>query len=839
LISPRTAVGAALVQNPSFESGWNETWPHYGAVENWAGATGVNDRSLDKGGPFHDNGLTPDGTKVGFKQQTGDVSQDIYGLTPGQAYWIQFFYNTRGDVQSGSCDITTRFNGVDLDTVTGIQRAAAPEGAGAITAPFYARSVAFTPDTDSGTLTFHVGTVGDRTALFDAVTIVPAEASGIVVMNPSFEASGILPAVGLRTTPIAGWAAEGTYGVDTAGGTYADNGMVPEQDLVAFLEGPGSLTQTVKNLVPGTQYKLKFAFNARTGNTPHLQVMVDGAVAYETDVTPVGGANEFRTQEVTFTPTTNFAALSFVQSKAGTDALLIDDVRLTGQTATTFPPLQISPSKAVLSPGQTVVISVTVPSEKLAVSDADIVLTSSDLNVLALLGAGADGKLVLHFAKGGPTVQTAEALAVKRGNAAVTFPEASGLSVPGSVLVSVVESFVRNPSFEAEQSPSGNGYGAVLSWASTGQVGLNRIDQPFAADSGTIPDRLQVAFIQGVGSLSQEITSLTPGATYWLQFSYSLRDIADPAGPAADLIVKLGGNTLVTIGPIVPLSQSGSIAYYTTNVVFSPTNAIQTLEFITGNTKGDASLLIDAVSITRREPEDMVVQNPSFEASGAMDLYIEGPNTAPLSGWTITQGGHGTASGGPFADNGTAPDQDQVLFLQNSGSASQTVAGFTVGQKYTVVFSVNNRGCCGDAPLVTHYVISVGAPGVATSLFEEDITPVGGTAAYYRRAVVFTADYPEQDIKFEHMASGDRSLLLDNIRVIQGEVGEPPSPTIGVSTAGVQVAWPSPSTGYVLQSAPSPNGPWILDPAPVTTVAGKKVATVNATESTRYFRLAL
>ena len=37
------SASAALVQNPSFESDWNPTWPHYAppAVDGWSGAKGT------------------------------------------------------------------------------------------------------------------------------------------------------------------------------------------------------------------------------------------------------------------------------------------------------------------------------------------------------------------------------------------------------------------------------------------------------------------------------------------------------------------------------------------------------------------------------------------------------------------------------------------------------------------------------------------------------------------------------------------------------------------------------------------------------------------------------
>jgi hypothetical protein len=659
------------------------------------------------------------------------------------------------------------------------------------------------------------------------------------VMNPSFEASGTLPEVGQITTAIAGWEGTGVFGVDTAGGMYADNGTFPDQDLVGFIEGPGSLTQTIRGVVPGTQYTLRFFCNARSGNTPRLEVKADDAVLFNGEVTAVGGAEPFQLKEFTFTPSSDTVVLSFAQTKEGTDALLLDDVRLVGQSAVVLPPLQVAPARGVIAPGQSLTVTVTVPTEKLVLGPADIAVSSSDANILRLTGADTNGVVVLHYLKDGATAQTVEAVGVRRGMASVNITGSAGLEVPNNVLVSVVESFVRNPSFEAEQAPAGAGYGSILAWNTTGGAGINNINQPFAANSGPIPDRVQVAFIQGVGSLSQEVTGLTPGASYWLQFRYALRDFADPAGPATDLNVTLGGQPIVSIANIVPLSQSGAEAYYGTNVLFTPTNASALLQFSTVNPQGDASLLLDAVTITRREAEDLVLENPSFEASGAMDLYIEGPNMAPVNGWTIAGGGRGTASGGPFADNGTMSDQDQVLFLQGATSASQVVSGFTPGRPYTLVYSVNARGCCGDPPIITHYVVLVGMPGAAAPVFEEDIAPVGGTASYYRRYVVFTPDVTDVEIRFEHVPIGDKSLLLDNIRIIDGQVGEPPTPSIALVDGTVPVTWPEAAVGYILQSAPTPAGPWTRDPAPVSVAGGQKTANVQPTQAARFFRLSL
>ena len=125
-------------------------------------------------------------------------------------------------------------------------------------------------------------------------------------------------------------------------------------------------------------------------------------------------------------------------------------------------------------------------------------------------------------------------------------------------------------------------------------------------------------------------------------------------------------------------------------------------------------------------------------------------------------------------------------------------------------------------------------------MFEEDISPVTGTRAYYRRAVVFTAGFTDQEIRFEHVPSGDRSFVLDDVRVVVGEVGEPPTPAISTQGDGtVTLSWSAPATGYLLQSAPDASGPWTNDPALVTLQSGKKVASVQASQGARFFRLSL
>ena len=163
-------VRAGFIQDPSFETDYNPTWPHYGTVNAWAGLSGDNDVT----GPFH-NSVTaiPDQSQVGFKQGAGAVTQDISGLTPGEQYWLQFWYDARDS--SIKVDITASFNGVDIDKVVNVQPAHLKN------LPYYFASFPFTPDVDSGTLALTVAVTGDSTALFDGVNIVQRDTNNVTV----------------------------------------------------------------------------------------------------------------------------------------------------------------------------------------------------------------------------------------------------------------------------------------------------------------------------------------------------------------------------------------------------------------------------------------------------------------------------------------------------------------------------------------------------------------------------------------------------------------------------------------------------------------------------------
>lgn len=815
-VLPLALQGASFVQNPSFELNYNDAFPHYGAIDLWAGGSGVNEAA----GPFH-NGPTaiPDRTRVAFAQGSVTLAQEISGLVPDKQYWVQFWYDSR-NCCGGTIDIATSFAGTQIDAIGNVRPATINAR------PYYARTVPFIAPAEGGILAFKTTASGDATALFDAVTIVERDTNNVVVLNPSFEASGIIPAAG-QVDAMAGWEITGVAGVDDSSASMANNGAIPEQDLVAYIQGPGSLVQTIPNLVAGKSYQVSVAYNAKSGTSPHFQLKVGDGTLIDEDVAPVGGTAAYRNKTVTFVASDITAVLSLAQTKEGTDVLLLDNVRVVGEQTKPLPPLQVSPNAAELAPGQKLTVTITVPTELLAVKAAALTFRSPNTNILRVVNANEEGLLTLSFDKGGANVKTLEVEAVGRGSARLEVPEAAGLTLDKDLAVGVITSFVRNPSFESSAMAAAPGYGSILAWNSAPSgVGLNRSTGPFH-DNGAVPDREQVAFIQNSGTLSQEISGLTAGKKYRLEFYYNVRNCC---GGTMGLEVRFDGASLTNIAEVVAVGDQNS--YHFMALELSPTKSSGLLEF-SATAQGDASLLLDAVNIVQRDSGEIWIRNSSFEASGspANVGYVQPGN---LAGWDVTGGGRGINFNGvgPFSDNGRTSDQDLIGFLQGAGAMSQRVSGFESGKEYTLIFEVNGRSCCGIEATVYRATLD------DTVLVEEEIMPVGAANPFYAKYISFTPAATEGVLKFEHATpAGDHTLLLDNIRIVKGKAVQAPQLSVARTGADLRISWPVAATGFGLQSTSSLPSGWAPVQAAPVQEGDQNVVTESSASGNKYYRL--
>ena len=738
LFSGQALVAESFVANPSFEANYNETFPHYGPVDQWNGGSGTN--LVD--GPFHNGGtLIPDGSQVGFQQGSGALSQDIFGLEDGVRYVVQFFYDAR-NCCGGTIDLAVQ---VDEQSIKRFTNVTGEDGV------YKSGWAAFTASGDSATLTFLTEAQGDATVNIDAVSIVAREEGTIPVPNPSFEASGAALEAEVDVVSIAGWAANGTVGV-IAGAER--NGATPDQDYVAGLSGASSIATTVEGLVAGESYDLEFAYNAVEGAATKINVSAGGEAIFTEDVSPVGGENPYKTATATFTAGDTSVALEFAQTNEG-GTLLIDNIKLAGAAAETFPPLVLDPTQVAIGIGQTAQINVTMAEGRQSKPNPIIVLSSANPTIAEIVDATADGTISLDFSDvaAGP-VRSFEVRGVTRGTVGIQVDDSAGLDLANSARVNVSTSLVLNASFEVGELPGGVGYGTIPGWS--GGSGVNNESQPFL-DNGIIPDRTRVAFLQGASTMTQEIVGLVPSKTYWLQFFYNTRDCC---GGTINLSASFAGQELALIENVTPAGEGEPFHFM--NIPFQPTTAEGELAFTT-TAEGDATALLDGITIVQRSDKDVLVRNPSFEVSlpvegvGYMHVAPMGPGL--LAGWEVSGGFGVNVDGvGPFTDNGLSGAQDGVLFLQGATTASQLITGLEPGLGYSLTYLVNKRSPGG--PPNAYQVLIDESP-----VFDEALDAAGVGEPYFERSVSFIARTTEALIGFQNIPEGDQTLLLDDIRV--------------------------------------------------------------------------
>lgn len=186
--------------------------------------------------------------------------------------------------------------------------------------------------------------------------------SAQTIPNPSFEDANSFsewPGYGGGTNgAIPGWTysspiASGLNPVLNLGQPFADNGMIPDGNLVAFIQSVAAtadsqLSTTITGLTPGQTYRVSFRANARAGNQPVLKVFLDNDTANPlpisrdysqatttTVILPVGGANPYHTASFAFTATSASHVMTIRNAQSGDNTLLIDAFTIAPEVITT------------------------------------------------------------------------------------------------------------------------------------------------------------------------------------------------------------------------------------------------------------------------------------------------------------------------------------------------------------------------------------------------------------------------------------------------------------------------------------------------------------------------
>jgi hypothetical protein len=184
----------------------------------------------------------------------------------------------------------------------------------------------------------------------------------------------------------------------------------------------------------------------------------------------------------------------------------------------------------------------------------------------------------------------------------------------------------------------------------------------------------------------------------------------------------------------------------------------------------------------------------------------------------------------PFADNGTVPDGRQVAFLQQDGALRQVVTGLVIDGTYRVEYWENARqatyGGTDDGPVLEVHM------GTSVILSAHAVPPIGAYTLRQSRTFVATSDRMELAFVKLGPPDLDRTVLIDNVRVVYCSPPLRIATVVGPGT--LTFSWDSSLGGLTLESAGSLNPP--VQWAPVQGTSSGQ-ATVSVQETNRFYRL--
>ena len=126
----------------------------------------------------------------------------------------------------------------------------------------------------------------------------------------------------------------------------------------------------------------------------------------------------------------------------------------------------------------------------------------------------------------------------------------------------------------------------------------------------------------------------------------------------------------------------------------------------------------------------------------------------------------------------------------------------------------------------------------ATTVQDENVTPVGGNAPYYTRSASFTSAGSTALLTFAQTATGDQTVLLDNVAITPGGVVSGPPVRAQLSTGNtIRFSWPTSAANFVLQSTVNLPGGWTAVNLPIVIIGTDNVVTDTVGSGNKFYRL--
>ncbi len=195
-----------------------------------------------------------------------------------------------------------------------------------------------------------------------------------------------------------------------------------------------------------------------------------------------------------------------------------------------------------------------------------------------------------------------------------------------------LSSLIANPGFETpvistyQYNPAGGSW-TFAAQSGTNGSGITANKSAFNSGNPNAPEGSQVAFLQGTGSISQDLTGLVAGAIYQVTFSAAQRNNVYGQQVGQTWQLRLDGTP---VGNYAPPQSAQSYTDYTATFT-APTGTSHTLAFVGTNTNGgDNTVFLDNVRLAflpAVTPPQLV-----WQLAG---LQIQFSWPADHTGWTL------------------------------------------------------------------------------------------------------------------------------------------------------------------------------------------------------------
>ncbi len=315
-----------------------------------------------------------------------------------------------------------------------------------------------------------------------------------------------------------------------------------------------------------------------------------------------------------------------------------------------------------------------------------------------------------------------------------------------------------DPGFESPDLGTGQAayqYNATGSpWRFDGDAGVAANGSSFTLNNPNAPQGSQVAFLQFTGSASQVVT--LSGGTYSISLDAAQRNIAQVGGQTIEVLVDGA-----PVGSITP--GGTNYALYSTATFYAAAGA-HTIEILGLDPQGsDNTALVDQVSVVAvqaNQPLDSGFEAPPL-GSGA-SAYEYNPTNSP---WTFSGDAGVAGNASSFTlENPTAPQGEQVAFLQFNGSVSQS---FTMAPGVYDVNLLAAQRAIGSS----QQTIQVFVDGQLVS----SITPSGTSYASYTSGAFAIGIGGSHTLSFFGLdpLGGDNTAFIDQVSVQNVTTNQP------------------------------------------------------------------